>query len=147
MVKENADAYCFVGDGPYSSSGTGWVSQQKQHFDDKKDKMIWSRGNHDCSSSESAQTQKDMEAWFPEAKSLGIGNTWLISKQVGNVYIISMDTEDMDVEFKRDQYNWVAKELAKAKELRASGQIDWIICLFHKPAFTLKTNHSPYTAL
>ena len=40
MVKENPDLYCFIGDGPYSTKGTGWVAQQKKHFDDKKDKMI-----------------------------------------------------------------------------------------------------------
>src|SRR5687768_10991074 len=91
MLKENADAYCFVGDGPYSSSGTGWVAQQKKAFDDKKDKMIWSRGNHDCSESESRKTQTDMEAWFPEAKGVGITDCWLSAKQVGNVYVISMD--------------------------------------------------------
>jgi predicted phosphodiesterase len=148
MVAENADAYCFVGDGPYATSGTGWVTQQKKHFDDKKDKMIWSRGNHDTESSESWKTQDDMEAWFPESKSLGIGErTWLISKQVGNVYVISMDTEDMDVEFERDQFNFVKAELAKAKQLRTAGTIDWIVVLFHKPFFTLKSSHSPYTAV
>ena len=147
MVTENADLYCFVGDGPYSDSGTVWVSQQKQHFDDKKAKMMWSRGNHDEDESESKQTQEDMEEWFPEAKGVGITDCWLSSRQVGNVYIISMDTQDLDVEFKRDQFNWVTAELAKAKQLRASGQIDWVVCMCHKPWFTLKTSHSPYTAV
>lgn len=147
MVGENADLYCFVGDGPYAKTGTKWVAQQKKHFDDKKDKMVWSRGNHDTKSSESMQTQRDMEAWFPEAKKLAIGDTWLYSKQVGNVYVISMDTEDMDVEFERDQFNFVKAEIAKAKQLRQSGQIDWIVVLFHKPFFTLKSSHSPYTAV
>ena len=147
MVKENPDLYCFVGDGPYSTSGTGWVAQQKKHFDDKKDKMIWSRGNHDEDESESKKTQQDMEAWFPEAKALGISDTWLMSRQVGNVYVISMDTQDLDVEFKRDQFNWVTAEIAKAKQLRSEGKIDWVVALFHKPFFTLKSSHSPYTAV
>lgn len=148
MLKEqNVDAYVFVGDGPYSKSGTSWVNMMKQSFDDKKDKMIWSRGNHDEDESESKQTQKDMEAWFPEAKGAGISDCWISAKQVGNTYVISMDTQDLDVEFKRDQFNFVTAELQKAKQLRQSGQIDWIIVLFHKPFFTLKTSHSPYTAV
>ena len=147
MVSENPDLYCFVGDGPYAKSGTKWVTQQKKHFDDKKDKMIWSRGNHDEDESESKQTQKDMEAWFPEAKGVGISDCWLSSRQVGNVYVISMDSQDLRVEFEDEQFNWVKSELQKAKQLRASGQIDWIVTLFHKPWFTEKTSHSPYTAV
>ena len=131
----------------YSESGTGWVDQMKASFDDKKDKLIFSRGNHDEDESESKQTQEDIEAWFPAAKGIGFEDTWLTAKQVGNVYVISMDTQDLDIEFKRDQFNWVQSELVKAKDLRAAGTIDWIIILFHKPFFTLKSSHSPYTAV
>ena len=42
-----------------------------------------------------------------------------------------------------DQY--VIKQLDIAKGLRNSGKIDWIIVLMHKPWFTLKSSHSPYT--
>ena len=124
-----------------------WVDQMKTSFDDKKAKLIFSSGNHDEDESESKQTQEDMEAWFPEAKGVGITDCWLSSRVVGNVYVISMDSQDMDVEFKRDQFNWVAAELQKAKQLRAAGTIDWVVALFHKPAFTLKSSHSPYTAV
>ena len=88
-----------------------------------------------------------MEAWFPEAKAAGISDCWLMAKQVGNVYVISMDTQDLDIEFKRAQYDWVEKRLEEAKSLRALGQIDWIVVLAHKPFFTLKTSRSPYTAV
>ena len=148
MVRENADLYCFVGDGPYSSSGTGWVTQQKRSFDDKKDKLMFSRGNHDTKSSESMQTQRDIEAWLPSVKSNIGTDTWISSRIVGNVFIVSMDTEDLDREFRdRAQYNFVKTELEKATQLRQQGVIDWIVVMFHKPFFTEKTNHSPYTSL
>src|SRR6185503_9331581 len=38
-------------------------------------------------------------------------------------------------------------ELVKAKQLRSEGKNDWIVVLFHKPFFTLKSSHSPYTAV
>lgn len=147
LKEENVDLYAFLGDGPYSESGTKWTSMMDKSFGDKKDKLIFTRGNHDEDESESKQTQKDIEAWFPAAKGIGFEDTWLSSRQVGNVYVISMDTQDLDIEFKRDQYNWVAGELQKAKSLRQEGKIDWIVVLFHKPSFTLKSSHSPYTAM
>ena len=63
-----------------------------------------SRGNHDTQSSESMQTQRDIEEWLTELKITGgPPDTWISAKQLGNVYIINMDSEDMDVKFKRDQ--------------------------------------------
>ena len=148
MLKvENVSAYMFVGDGPYSESGTEWTGMMDKSFGDKKDKLIFSRGNHDEDESESKQTQEDIESWYPAAKGIGFADTWLTSKQLGNVFIISMDTQDLDIEFKRDQYTFVENQLKKAKELRAQGQVDWIVVLFHKPFFTLKSSHSPYTAV
>ena len=144
MKVPNVSQYLFVGDGPYDKSGKKWTGMMLKSFGDKKDKMMWSRGNHDCVGSESKQTQVDIEQAFPEAKSKVVPGTWCNSKQIGNVYTISMDTEDLDVEFERDQYKWVTSELAKAKQLRQSGKIDWIVMLFHKPFFTLKSSHSPY---
>ena len=142
MLKENADQYVFVGDGPYAKTGTKWVEMMKKSFP-TTDKLMMSQGNHDNNESESDQTEKDIEAWIPS-----LGTTkWLEGKQVGNSYIISMNTQDMDVEFPRDQFNWVTAELVKAKALRAAGTIDWIIVLFHKPFFTEKSSHSPYTAV
>ena len=59
-----------------------------------------------------------------------------------------MNSQDMDIEFKgRNQYNWVVKQLGKAVSLRKSGQVNWIINCVHKPWFTLKSSHSPYTAV
>ena len=148
MKEENVSQYLFLGDGPYSKTGTKWASMMSKYFDETKKQMLMiTRGNHDEDESESKQTQKDMEAWIPSVKGIGFEDTWLSAKQVSNAYIIDMDTQDLDIEFKRDQYKFVESELKKAKDLRAQGKIDWIIVLFHKPFFTLKSSHSPYTAV
>ena len=146
IIKEQADVYCFVGDGPYSKDGVEWTEMMGESFNDKKDKLMMSRGNHDTKESEDWKTQEDIAAWY--GNGLSPRGNWLMSRQVGNIYIISMDTEDLDREFRdRDQYIFVTTELAKAKQLRSAGQIDWIVMLAHKPFFTLKSSHSPYTAV
>ena len=149
MKVESVAEYEFVGDGPYSNSGTNWVNMMKTYFNtpDKIAKLRISQGNHDHKESESDQTEKDIENWLPSLNKSPEGLDWTSSGQVGNVYVISGNTQDLDVEFKRDQYNWLSSELQKAKALRASGTIDWIVYLAHKPFFTLKTSHSPYTAV
>src|SRR5215211_457830 len=113
MKETNIDQHVFVGDGPYAKTGTKWTTMMKKYFPTTDNLMI-SQGNHDNNESESNQTEKDIEAWIPSLKT----KKWLDAKQIGNTYIISMNTQDLDVEFKRDQFNWVTTELAKAKQLR-----------------------------
>ena len=145
----NVSAYLFVGDGPYSTSGTKWVNMMKKYWNTPElvSKLIVSQGNHEHKESESDQTEKDIEAWLPHLNKSPEGLDWTSAQQIGNVYVISGNTQDMDIEFKRDQYNWLMMELEKANQLRAAGQIDWIVYMAHKPFFTLKSSHSPYTAV
>lgn len=147
---QDVSEYEFVGDGPYSRSGTAWVSMMKTYFNtpEKVAKLRISQGNHEHPESESQQSEEDIEAWIPSLNNpTNEGLDWLNAGKVGNVYVISGNTQDMDIEFKRDQFNWLSAELQKAKQLRASGQIDWIVYMCHKPFFTLKSSHSPYTAV
>ena len=152
--EQNVDQYIFLGDGPYSKTGTKWVGMMKPFFPDTS-KLILIQGNHDDEESESEKTQQDIEAWIPSLKeSPAQGGdqswenpTWLHSKQVGDVYILGMNSQDMDIEFKRNQYNWVVKQLQTAQTLRQQDKINWIINAVHKPWFTLKSSHSPYTAV
>lgn len=153
--EQNVDQYVFLGDGPYAKEGTKWVAMMKPFFPDTS-KLILSQGNHEDEESESEKTQQDIEAWIPSLKeSPAQGGdqswenpTWLTAKHVGDIYIISMNSQDMDIEFKgRNQYNWVIKQLGTAVNLRQSGKINWIINCVHKPWFTLKSSHSPYTAV
>jgi predicted phosphodiesterase len=144
-----------VGDGPYDNSGTKWVAMMRKYITDTLlAKFRIAKGNHDCSSSESNQTQIDIENWLVHLKDPSIpanrirDNLWLKSEQIGNVFNIYMDSEDMDVEFKdKKQYNWVKEQIEKAKQLKAQGLIDWVFVYFHKPFFTLKSSHSPYTSV
>jgi flavodoxin len=155
MKKEqNVDQWIFLGDGPYAKTGTKWVGMMKPYFP-TTDKLILSQGNHEDEESESEKTQQDIEAWIPSLKdSPAEGGdqswenpTWLTAKQVGDVFIISMNSQDLDIEFKRNQYNWVTKQLGIGIALRKEGKINWIINAVHKPWFTLKSSHSPYTAV
>ena len=142
--------YLFIGDGPYSSRGTAWVNMMKEFFNTAElvSKLLLYRGNHDTESSESIQTQRDINAWYgsyttPEG-------LWLHSKQVGNAYLLIMDTEDKDVNFKdREQNQFVLSKIDEAKRLRSEGKIQWIINGSHKPWFTLKGagSHDPYTSV
>ncbi len=155
--EQNIDQYVFLGDGPYASSGKKWVGMMKPFFPDLSKFMI-SQGNHEDEESESEQTQKDIEAWIPslakyppefdQTDQSWENTTWLNSKQVGDIFIICMNSQDMDIEFKgRNQYNWVLKQLGAAISLRQQGKITWILNAVHKPWFTLKSSHSPYTAV
>ncbi|HET6717116.1 MAG TPA: metallophosphoesterase [Nitrososphaeraceae archaeon] len=156
MKKEqNVDQYVFLGDGPYSKTGTKWVSMMKPFFPDTS-KLMLSQGNHEHEESESAKTEADIEAWIPSLKDTPEKGgdqswektKWIASKQVGDVFIMCMNSQDLDIEFKaRNQYNWVTKQLGKAIALRKDGKINWIINAVHKPWFTLKSSHSPYTAV
>ena len=146
MREPNVNQYMHIGDGPYNKSGVKWVTMMKKYFDDVKVKLLMiSRGNHDTKSSESIQTQRDIESWLTHLKRPD--DLWLESKKVGNVYVISMDSEDLDIEFKRTQYTYVTQQLDIARNLKNTGQIDWIVVLVHKPWFTLKSTASPYTAV
>ena len=148
VVKENTFApitrILHIGDGPYSGEGKTWAEKTKAEYGPELIKLFRIvRGNHDCKNSEKAQTQVDIG----EAFNLPTTGNWLWAEQVENVYLIGMDSEDLDIEFERDQKKFVTDEIAKAKQLRVEGKIDWILVMVHKPWFTLKSTASPYTAV
>jgi hypothetical protein len=156
MKEHDIDQYIFGGDGPYDEQGSEWVSMMQKYFDDtKKTKLIISQGNHEHEESEREQEQQAIENWMLTLKDTPEVSDdqswektrWLTAKQVGNIYIISMNSQDMDIEFKRNQYNWVMKQLEIAKDLRKTGKIDWIFVVIHKPWFTLKSSQRPCTAV
>lgn len=149
MKVPNVSKYLFVGDGPYSSRGTAWTNMMGTYFNtqEKMDKLLLYEGNHDGPASESAQTKKDIHAWYN--RYTNDSGLWLHSEVVGNVFLLVMDTEDPDANFRRDQYNYVETELNKTDALVANGTINWIVAGSHKPWFTLKggNNHDPYTSI
>lgn len=103
-----------------------------------KEKTIFSRGNHDDEENESDTVKEQLESYF------GITD-WEITKQVGNVFIICMNSQDPDWDLKyKDQYNWLKSKLEEATRLRdTENKIDWIIVMMHKPLYTLKGGHRP----
>jgi hypothetical protein len=83
------------------------------------------QGNHDCDESEDEQTEKDIEAEFnyltktPEinpSEDEWEKTKWIHSWQDKNAFFIVMNTQDNDIIFKRNQYNWVVKQLEFAKK-------------------------------
>jgi len=153
--------YIHVGDLPYADEGRTWTNVHKQFWTEQEKEELWrvSKGNHDCNSSEANQTQWDLQQYFKRYHDEKISpsenkikkirkNTWLDFEVIDNVFIINMDSEDMKVEFKKDQYNWVSGKVAsEVKRLKTEGKIDWVFVLFHKPFFTLQSSHSPYTTV
>lgn len=146
---ENADCFIFAGDGPYSTTGTKWINLIDKH--NLKNIIKLTQGNHEHEESESQQTEKDIEEWMPSLKEVPEDGgdqswektKWIHSWQLGNAFFISMNTQDKDRAFTRNQYNWVKKQLNQAKQLEQEGKIDWIFVVFHKPFYTLKTKHGP----
>ncbi len=155
IVEEKPDRYIFGGDGPYAHEGKTWTK-----LIDKcglKPIIKLSEGNHDCEESEDEQTEKDIESWMSPLIDLTITPEvdpneeewekpkWMHSWQDSNAYFIVMNTQDNDIVFKRNQYNWVVKQLEDVKKLKAEGKVDWTFVIFHKPIYTLKTKsgHQP----
>ena len=158
LKEQNVDLYVNLGDNGYS--GADPVKLLVKHFPKNSEqykKLILVLGNHDDGESESDSTEEKCGAYLPEqykskpefdSTDQSWQNTrWLTSRHVGDIYFIGMNSQDMDIEFKRNQYNWVIKELETAKSLKQQGKVTWIINASHKPWFTLKSSHSPYTAV
>ncbi|MGI0034030.1 MAG: metallophosphoesterase [Nitrososphaeraceae archaeon] len=160
IVKEKPDRYIFGGDGPYAKEGKTWTKLINEYG--LKPIIKLAQGNHDCDESESEQTEKDIEAGFPElelTKTPEVDTSeeaeewektkWIYSWQDRNAFFIVMNTQDNDIVFKRNQYNWVVKQLEFVKDLKAQGTVDWIFAIVHKPWYTLKTKsgHWPLTEM
>lgn len=158
IVKEEPHRYIFGGDGPYAGEGKTWTKLIDKHGLTPIIKLA--QGNHDCDDSEKPQTEKDIEAKFPDlTKTPEVDPSeeaeewektkWIDSWQDRNAFFIVMNTQDNDIGFKRNQYNWVVKQLKEVKDRKAKGEVDWIFAIMHKPWYTLKTKsgHGPLTEM
>ena len=146
IVKEKPHRYIFGGDGPYAEEGKTWIKLIDKHGLRSIIKLV--EGNHDCDESEDEQTEKDIEAEFDYLKKTPEINPnegewektkWIHSWQDKNAFFIVMNTQDNDMVFKRNQYNWVVKQLEFVKKKKTEGTVDWIFAIMHKPWYTLKT--------
>jgi predicted phosphodiesterase len=137
MVNENPDINLFLGDSSYDFDATCFIDIFKT-FDGLKEKTIFSRGNHDDKENESDVVKQQLEKYFSITE-------WTVTKQIENVYIICMNSQDPDWDLKnKDQYVWVKSKLEEASRLRdKENKINWIIVLIHKPLYTLQGGHIP----
>jgi len=137
IVNENPDLNLFLGDSSYEKDAICFIDIIKSH-NGLKEKTIFSIGNHDDKEDGSDTVKEQLESYFAITD-------WTIIKQVGNLYIINMDSQDPDWDLKnKDQYNGVKAKLEEATRLRdVEKTIDWVIVMVHKPLYTLKGGHTP----
>lgn len=150
FTETNVSQYLFAGDGPYASSADDWTDMMDTYFSTPalKGQLMLAQGNHDHNESESNRTESDIEAWFPGLSNSKEGLEWLQQKKVGNAYIIVMNSQDPNIDVVNgDQYNYVQNALNTAKQLRTSGQIDWIITMVHKSWFNLLGSNPSYVTV
>ena len=155
IAAEKVDKYLFLGDSSYDDNdATGWTALLDKNG--LKEEIILTQGNHEHAESDAEACETDIENWMPSLKDTPEVDPsqpswektkWISGQQVKNSYIISMNSQDMDRDFKRNQFNFVTKQLDIAKALKDENKIDWIIVLIHKPWYTLKTSHGPETAV
>jgi hypothetical protein len=154
----NADLFVNEGDNGYSGKYKKSIALLEKYFpkgSPQHEKLRIALGNHDHEESEPEETEAAYGAFLPkqfkyppefDKTDQSWENTkWLYGEQVGDIYNFIMNSQDLDIVFKRNQYNWVVGQLGIAASLRKSGKIKWIIGHTHKPWFTLKSSHSPYT--
>jgi predicted phosphodiesterase len=137
MVNENPDVNLFLGDSSYKRDALCFIDIIKS-YNGLKEKTIFSRGNHDDKENESDTVKLQLEQYFEI-------NEWTTTKQVGNVYIICMNSQDQVWDLKnREQHKWVKSKLEEAVKLRdEEKKIDWVIVMVHKPLYTLQGGHTP----
>jgi predicted phosphodiesterase len=137
MVNENPDINLFLGDSSYQFDATCFIDIFNS-FTGLKEKTIFTRGNHDDKENESDTVKAQLESYF------GITD-WTVTKQISNVYIICMNSQDPDWDLKnKSQYNWLRSKLEESSRMRdKEKKIDWIFVLAHKPLYTMKGGHRP----
>lgn len=100
-----------MGDSSYEDDATCFIDLFKS-FNGLKEKTIYSRGNHDDREDQSDTVKEQLERYFEITE-------WTITKQVENIYIICMNSQDPDFDLRlMDQYYWVKSKLDEAVRLR-----------------------------
>ena len=155
IAAEKPTRYLFLGDSSYNDNDADkWIELVEKNG--LSEIAIIIQGNHEHAESDAEACETDIENWKPYLKDTPEVNSnepswektkWISGQQVKNSYVIAMNSQDMDRDFPRNQFNWTDKQLEIAKALKAEGKIDWIVVLVHKPFYTLKTSHSPEKAM
>jgi calcineurin-like phosphoesterase family protein len=128
----------FLGDSSYDKESAKCFTEIISQNNLKEITMI-SLGNHDDREEHAKKVKKELIKYF------GVSSDVLLTKIIGNVYIISMNSQDPDWDLKdKNQFKWVVEKLEDAKKLRdEEKKIDWIFILIHKPLYTMKASDTP----
>ena len=96
-------------------------------------------GNHDDEEEDGEKVGQELIKYF------GLPTNVLYTKTIGNIYIISMNSQDFNWDRgNQAQCKWVIEKLDEATKMRdVEKKIDWIFVLIHKPLYTLEANHPP----
>ncbi|MDO6802750.1 choice-of-anchor D domain-containing protein [Wenyingzhuangia sp. 1_MG-2023] len=139
------DMMLFLGDNAYNS---GTDSEYQNAFFDIYEDMLrksvaWScLGNHDGGSADSAtQSGPYYDIFtFPTAGEAGgtaSGTEAYYSFDYANIHFIILDSQDSGREVGGSQYNWAKNDIQNTTQ-------DWIVALFHHPAYTKGSHDSDY---
>lgn len=123
-VEENEPAKCF----------TDIISSNNL-----KEVTMITLGNHDDEEEDGEKVGEELIKYF------GLTSNVLYTKIIGNIYVISMNSQDFHWDRgNQAQCKWVIEKLEEATKLRdVEKKIDWIFILIHKPLYTLEANHTP----
>ncbi|MHA7943935.1 choice-of-anchor D domain-containing protein [Formosa sp. 3Alg 14/1] len=142
---DQTDMMLFLGDNAYSN---GTDAEHQSYFFDVYDDMLkksvaWScLGNHDGYTSD-LQTQSgpyyDIFT-FPtagEAGGIASGTEAYYSFDYANIHFIVLDSHQSSREVGGSQYNWALTDIQNTTQ-------DWIVALFHHPAYSKGSHDSDY---
>jgi predicted phosphodiesterase len=93
IVNEKPHINLFLGDSSYEFDATCFIDIFKS-FDGLREKTIFARGNHDDRENQSDTVKAQLESYF------GI-TEWTVTKQVANLFIICMNSQDPDWDLKK----------------------------------------------
>jgi DNA repair exonuclease SbcCD nuclease subunit len=142
----NPSLNLFLGDSSYIKEGDpSYDKEAAKCFTDiisennLKEITMFTLGNHDDEENDGTKVGEELIKYF------GVPSNVLYTRIVGNVYVISMNSQDFNWDRgNSEQCKWVIEKLEEATKLRdVEKKIDWIFILIHKPLYTLEANHSP----
>lgn len=142
IAAEKPDIFRFLGDTSYiDDNGKVW-NDIVDSVPGMKEIMQPLKGNHEDDEEDAEKCGQHHEEWFKPIYDLK-ANNWLSLKFVKNAAFIAGNSQDLDYQFKRAQYDKIKSYLDECVKRRNAGEIDWIFIGWHKPQYTLKTKHGP----
>lgn len=83
--------------------------------------------------------EKAMKGW-PDLNNEGNEEYWY-SYNYGNVHFVAFMSGYPKQEWNKAQLEWLKNDLARAKQAKDAGEIDWVVILLHHSIYTTSTGH------